>query len=72
MQPNVQDKLVFTYLHNRRTLILGEVSAGKTTMTAKLLLEALRSEIPNEITVIDMAPKRSNMTIRRSGERCQT
>ena len=58
MQPNAQDKFVFTYLHNRRTLILGDVSTGKTTMTVKLLLEALRSEIPNEITVIDMAPKK--------------
>lgn len=48
----------FSSLIHRRTMILGDVSTGKTKLTARLLMEALRSENPESITVIDMAPEK--------------
>ena len=48
----------FSSLIHKRTMILGDVSTGKTRLTARLLMEALRSENPESITVIDMAPEK--------------
>ena len=47
----------FSSMIHRRTMILGDVSTGKTKLTARLLTEALRSEKQESITVIDMAPE---------------
>lgn len=46
----------FQDLAERRTLILGEASSGKTKLTAEVLEEAVTSQYSKEITVIDMAP----------------
>ncbi len=46
-------------LIHRRTLILGDVSAGKTALTVRLLKDVLRTTNPNEITVVDMAPEKT-------------
>ncbi|MBS7625927.1 hypothetical protein KEJ51_02640 [Candidatus Bathyarchaeota archaeon] len=43
-------------LARRKTLILGEISTGKTSLTARFLKEALQTENPKDITLIDMAP----------------
>lgn len=51
-------KYRFSSLIHRRTMILGDVSTGKTRLIASLLAEALRSENPESITVIDMAPEK--------------
>lgn len=41
----------------RKVLIRGDVGAGKTKLTAKLLREAIALGYSREITVIDMAPE---------------
>jgi len=41
----------------KRALIYGDVGAGKTRLTVRLLEEAVRLGYAHEITVIDMAPK---------------
>jgi KaiC/GvpD/RAD55 family RecA-like ATPase len=47
----------FDTVRGKRILITGEVGSGKTTLTRKLLIEAL--EAGNEgITLIDMAPEK--------------
>ncbi|MBS7622924.1 hypothetical protein KEJ39_04515 [Candidatus Bathyarchaeota archaeon] len=46
----------FSSLIRRRTMILGDVGSGKTKLTHRLLKEALTSEDPESITVIDIAP----------------
>jgi hypothetical protein len=46
----------FSSLIRKRTMILGDVGAGKTRLTHILLKEALTSESPDSITVIDIAP----------------
>jgi nucleoside-triphosphatase THEP1 len=43
----------------KKTLIIGEAGAGKTTLAAKLLQELMTLVDPENITVIDLAPKRS-------------
>lgn len=48
----------FSQIVHKKTLILGDVSTGKTSFTARLLLDALSISKPEEITVIDMAPER--------------
>ena len=45
-------------LLGRKVLIIGEVGAGKTRLTASLLEELLRLVGAAEVTVIDMAPPR--------------
>lgn len=42
----------------KKTLILGEAGSGKTKLAAKLLQELMTLVNPEEITVIDLAPKR--------------
>lgn len=41
-----------------KLLIVGDVGSGKTALTARLLTEALAIFSANDITLIDMAPKR--------------
>jgi hypothetical protein len=41
-----------------KLLIVGDIGSGKTALTARLLTEALAISSPNDITVIDMAPRR--------------
>lgn len=43
---------------NRRTLILGEVKAGKTARTLEILHAFIRAGYANRIAVIDMAPEK--------------
>jgi len=54
----VQDILAASLL-GKRTLIIGEVDSGKTALTAKILLNLVAMGLGREITVIDMAPKRT-------------
>jgi hypothetical protein len=49
--------LHFSELLERRTLIIGDVGSGKTTLTARLLEEAIMNFRVAKITVIDMAPR---------------
>jgi len=48
----------FNEIIRRKLLILGDIGSGKTAFTARLLAEALAILSPNDITVIDMAPRR--------------
>jgi hypothetical protein len=48
----------FDEIIGRKLLIVGDVGSGKTALTARLLTEALAIFSPNDITVIDMAPRR--------------
>ncbi|MEM3381624.1 MAG: hypothetical protein QXI59_00840 [Candidatus Bathyarchaeia archaeon] len=59
--PSKLDPAQHSYLElaHRKTLILGEISTGKTSLTARFLKEALQTENPKDITVIDMAPERT-------------
>ncbi len=43
----------------KMTIILGDISTGKTTTTALLIIDALRSNSPNTITIIELAPKKT-------------
>lgn len=47
-------KVSYDEVKGERTLIIGDVSTGKTQLTKKLLIQALKTE--TDITVIDMAP----------------
>ncbi|MGQ9543174.1 MAG: helicase HerA domain-containing protein [Candidatus Bathyarchaeia archaeon] len=61
-QPSQSKDLTrYTYreLTGKKTLIIGDVSTGKTVLTANLLKEALETEDPREITLLDMAPERT-------------
>jgi hypothetical protein len=49
--------LSFKDVLGKKMLILGDVSKGKTRLTASLLQEAVSLGLSNEITVIDMAPE---------------
>jgi len=42
----------------KRVLLLGEAGSGKTALAARVLEELMRLFAPEEITVIDMAPRR--------------
>jgi hypothetical protein len=53
----LQGKPCFRDLIGRKTLINGDVRAGKTKLTAELLEEAVEQGHSEEITVIDMAPE---------------
>ena len=46
----------FTELLRKKTLIMGDVGAGKTRLTVRLLTEAVNLGYAREITLIDMAP----------------
>ncbi|MEM3004344.1 MAG: hypothetical protein QXK96_03505 [Candidatus Bathyarchaeia archaeon] len=48
----------FSSLIRKRTVILGDLGAGKTKLTRRLLKQALTTENPERITVIDIAPER--------------
>jgi hypothetical protein len=48
----------FNEIIGRKLLIVGDIGSGKTSLTARLLTEALAIFSPNDITVIDMAPGR--------------
>ena len=43
----------------KMTIILGDISTGKTTITALLIIDSLKSNSSNNITIIDMAPKKT-------------
>jgi hypothetical protein len=45
--------------HRRRTLILGEVGAGKTRLTARVAAGLARAGLAREMAVLDFAPERS-------------
>ncbi len=48
----------FSSVAHKRTLILGDLSSGKTVLTARMLVDALKSEDLCEITIIDLAPEK--------------
>jgi GTPase SAR1 family protein len=58
-QPKDPAKHSYLELAHRKTLIIGEISTGKTSLTSRLLTEALQTENPKDITVIDMAPEKT-------------
>ena len=43
----------------KMTIILGDFSTGKTTTTALLIIDALKSNSPNNITIIELAPRKT-------------
>jgi len=47
----------YSRLRGMRTLIVGEVGSGKTTLTAELLAQAIKAEPIEAITVLDFAPR---------------
>lgn len=42
----------------KKTMVIGEVSTGKTALAAKLLSDLILDAKPDDITVIDFAPQR--------------
>lgn len=42
---------------NRKTLILGDINTGKTTLTGKVLEELCRRDLGGRIVIVDMAPE---------------
>jgi len=48
----------FSYIQ-KMTIILGDISTGKTTTTALLIIDALKSNSPNNITIIELAPRKT-------------
>lgn len=50
--------LHFNQIKASRVLIIGDVGAGKTALTARLVEEAALQLGPDKVTVIDMAPER--------------
>ena len=42
---------------NRKTLILGDVNTGKTTLTRNILEELCRQDLGGRIAIVDMAPE---------------
>jgi len=42
---------------NRKTLILGDVNTGKTTLTRKVLEALCRQDLGKRIAIVDMAPE---------------
>lgn len=54
---------------NKKTLITGDVGAGKTRLTISLLRQAIYAGHSKEITVIDLAPKTIEVSGRRIGGR---
>lgn len=58
LQGKAASRCSFTDLLHRRVLILGDVQTGKTSLTARLIREAVQLEGPGKITIIDMAPNR--------------
>ena len=52
----MDSEYTFQSLQGKKVLIIGDVGTGKTTLTLKLLEEAIRTGFGNRITVIDMAP----------------
>jgi hypothetical protein len=57
-----QTKLLVKYQNfsniQKMTIILGDISTGKTTTTALLIMDALKLISPNNITIIELAPKK--------------
>jgi hypothetical protein len=49
-------EFTFENVLGKRTLIIGEVSTGKTKLTAKLLEEAIQMVNSKDITAIDLSP----------------
>lgn len=62
-------KLRFLDLLGKRTLIYGEVGTGKTSLTVRLLEEAVRLDYSQEITIVDMAPRNTVVNGIRVGGR---
>ena len=46
----------FRELIGRKVLIIGDIGAGKTHLTKRLLIEAIEQRHGGDITVIEMAP----------------
>jgi len=46
----------FTELCGKKTLIIGDVGAGKTKLTLKLIKQAIETSHTQDTTIIDMAP----------------
>lgn len=63
----MSEKGSFTDYLGKRTLIIGDVGAGKTKLTVELLEEAVRKSHGKEITIIDMAPATTFVKGRKIG-----
>jgi len=61
--------LGFQDLIGKRAVIYGDVGAGKTRLTVRLLDEAVAMGWADEVTIIDMAPKRTTIGDSRVGGR---
>ncbi|WP_455368360.1 hypothetical protein [[Eubacterium] cellulosolvens] len=48
----------FSNIH-KMTIIIGDISTGKTNTTALLIIDALKSNSPNNITIIELAPRKT-------------
>jgi hypothetical protein len=57
----------FTELLGKKILIMGDVGAGKTRLTLRLLNEAINLGRAREITLIDMAPSTVIREVRKVG-----
>lgn len=58
-----QRKLPMKYQYishiHKMTIILGDISTGKTVITALLIIDTLKSKSPEDITIIELAPKKT-------------
>jgi GTPase SAR1 family protein len=52
---------------NRKTLILGDVNTGKTTLTRKVLEALCRRDLGERIAIVDMAPEVPEKLAREKG-----
>jgi hypothetical protein len=52
---------------NRKTLILGDVNTGKTTLTRAVLEALCRRDLGGRIAIVDMAPEISEALAREKG-----
>jgi len=53
----------------RKVIIIGEIGTGKSSLTLRLIRQAIELSKLEEITVIDMAPSASTLQARRIGQR---
>jgi hypothetical protein len=58
-QTKLPEKYQYFSHIQKMTIILGDISTGKTTTTALLIMDALKSNSPNNITIIELAPRKT-------------